>query len=428
MALKPRLELRQRAGLALTPAMRGALSVLRMAPAELDEALDRAAARNPFLLRQSTALTPPLRHDADLSSEALTAPVPSFQQSLMQQLAGMQLCRTVLSLALHLVAELRDDGLLDTPLPELAKAWQVSLTKLEAALEAVQQCEPAGVGARDLAECLRLQLAALGLGRQQAADTVRHLDLFARADWAGLHRRLGLDKAEAHARAALLRRVSPRPVAPAEQGAAILTAPDLIAERGDDKAVTIRLARDDGPGVALDESLVRRALRQGFAPDLLAEARALLAALEQRGRTLRRIGDWLAAHQAGFFLYGPGAMRPATRAELAVALGLHPSTIGRAIAGKCIDVDGRLWPLACFFSTALGDDSGGVAAFAVQQRIRAMITAEPPDAPLSDEALARALRAGGVDIARRTVAKYRQGLRIPASSARRRQASSARHR
>ena len=119
-------------------------------------------------------------------------------------------------------------------------------------------------------------------------------------------------------------------------------------------------------------------------------------------------------------------MRPATRAELAEALDLHPSTISRAIAGKNIDVDGRLWPLACFFSVALGSGDRVTAAFTVQQRIKAMIAREPAGAPLSDEALAQALRAQGVDIARRTVAKYREGLRIPASAARRRQATAAR--
>lgn len=429
MSVKPRLELRQRQTLALTPTMRNALSILRMPPAELEETLNRAAARNPFLLRQPGATSwrakDPGEHQAN-GAEALEAPEGSFQQSLSRQIGLMAIDESVATLARLLVGELREDGLLDVPLPELAASWQVPPARLEEALAALQQCEPAGVGARDLAECLRLQLAAQGLSPQQAAGTVRHLDLFASADWAGLRRRLGLSPAEARARAALLRRLSPRPVAPTESAAPVLSAPDLVVRRGADGAVSIQLARDDAPGVALDKSLVRRARQEGFGADMLAEARALLAALDQRGRTLRRIGEWLARHQAGFFLHGPAAMRPATRAELAEALELHPSTIGRAIAGKSIDVDGRLWPLTCFFSSALGSGDDAVAAFTIQQRIAAMIAREPAGAPLSDDALTRSLREQGVDIARRTVAKYRQGLRIPSSAARRRQAASAR--
>ncbi len=429
MAVTPRLELRQRTGLALTPAMRRALSILRMPPGELDAALARAVARNPFLL-PAPAPSGPLPNQLDAprpaETETMAARAPSFQDALLHQLALIGLQEPTASLARLLIGELREDGFLDTPLDELTSAWHVPAEMLDEALAALQQCEPPGIAARDLGECLRLQLAALGLTPAEAAETVRHLDLFARADWAALARRLGLGAREARARTALLKRLSPRPVVPGETEAVALPAPDLIAERDRDGAVSIRLVRDAGPRVMLDDSLVRRAQQEGFASDLLADARALIAALDQRGRTLGRIGAWLAQHQAGFFLHGPQAMRPATRAALAAELDMHPSTIGRAIAGKTIDVEGRLWPLERFFSRALGEGDEAVAAFTIQQRIKAMIASEPAQAPLSDDALAQALRAEGVDIARRTVAKYRQGLRIPNSAARRRQAVSAR--
>ena len=177
------------------------------------------------------------------------------------------------------------------------------------------------------------------------------------------------------------------------------------------------------PRVSLDPALLAQVRQERFAPELLERARALIAALEQRGRTLRRIGEWLIAHQAGFFLRGPDALRPATRAAMAGGLGLHPATVGRAIAGKTIDVDGRLWPLGQLFSAALPGAGGDISARTVQRRILALVADEPPGRPLSDAALTEALRAEGVDIARRTVAKYRQGLRIPARSTRRRLAA-----
>lgn len=240
--------------------------------------------------------------------------------------------------------------------------------------------------------------------------------LFAARNWPAIRRETGLDRASAERRAALLKRLTPRPVDPGD--AAPPLRPDLVARRQPDGSVQVRALRDSLPRLALDPRLAR----ERFAPDLLTGARALIAALEARGRTLDRIAAWLAERQAGFFHYGPAALVPATRLDLAQALDLHHTTVGRALAGKAIDVDGRIWPLSVFFSAALGSGEAAVSARAVQRRIAELVGAEPRAHPLSDEALTERLRAEGVDIARRTVAKYRQGLRIPSSAARRRQA------
>ncbi len=420
--MKTGLQLRQTQQLALTPLVRMSLAILRMPPADLTEEIAREAERNPFL-----------RHEAP-RSRGLRGPAPtatppepaarelSFQESLRGQLALMDLAPETGSLALFLVSELREDGILDVTLEELTEETGAPLTALETALAALQSCEPAGIGARDLAECLRLQLVDLGLAATEAAATVAEMALFAARDWATLGRRLGIDRAEAERRAALLRRLSPRPVR-ASDTAAVLAQPDLIVTRDALGALGVRVNDRHLPRIGLDPALLAGARGERFAPELLDRARALIAALESRGRTLARIGDWLVTRQAGFFLRGPEALLPATRAELAADLGLHPATVGRAIAGKSIDVDGRLWPMSHFFSAALPGPDGAVSARAVERRILALVAAEPPGRPLSDAALAEALRAEGVDIARRTVAKYRQGLRIPATATRRRLAT-----
>lgn len=420
--MRQRLDLRQTQTLALTPMVRLSLSILRMAPADLTEEIAREAARNPFL-RHEGPRSRSLRGPAPAS----TLPEPearetSFQESLRSQLSQMDLPQATAALALFLVSELREDGILDVTLPELAEETGAPLPELEKALRAVQSCEPAGIGARDLPECLTLQLIDFGLPRADAAQTVASMALFAARDWPALQRRLQIDQPEAERRADLLRRLSPRPVR-ASDTAPVLSQPDLILTRDALGALGIEVNARHLPRISLDPALLAQVRQERFAPELLERARALIAALEQRGRTLRRIGEWLIAHQAGFFLRGPDALRPATRAAMAGDLGLHPATVGRAIAGKTIDVDGRLWPLGQLFSAALPGPSGDVSARAVQRRILALVADEPPGRPLSDAALTEALRAEGVDIARRTVAKYRQGLRIPATSTRRRLAA-----
>ena len=419
MEMKPRLDLRQTQRLALTPVVRMSLSVLRMAPADLVEEIAREASRNPFLRHEA-----PRARISPGAAPATTLPEPaaqalSFQESLRSQLTQMDLPPATEALALLLVSELREDGILDVTLDELAEETGAPLCELDRALAALQSCEPAGIGARDLTECLALQLVDLGLSSADARATVAEMARFAARDWPGITRRLGIDRAEAARRADLLRRLSPRPVR-AVDTAPVLAQPDLILTRDAAGALGVEVNARHLPRVRLDPALLARSQRERFAPDLLERARALIAALEQRGRTLQRIGDWLVARQAGFFLRGPEAMRPATRAEMAADLALHPATIGRAIAGKSIDADGRLWPLSHFFSAALPGPDGEVSARAVQRRILSLVAAEPAGAPLSDAALAEALRAEGVDIARRTVAKYRQGLRIPATATRRR--------
>ncbi len=422
MALNPRLELRAEQRLALTPAQRLRLAVLRMSPAELADELSREAARNPFLLVEPRRVSTV----APTTDQYLAAPDAPFQDDLRRQIARKGLPRRIAALALALIGELRGDGFLDIDLQAFAAARGADPAVLAEALEVLQSCEPAGVGARDVAECLRLQLQDLGLDADQAAATVAQLPGFARQDWKAVGVALGLDSAGVQVRAQMLRHLNARPIAEVVAPAVSLLA-DLRLSRQPDGTRIVQ--PDDGarPRAGLDAAMVRRAATEGFAPELLDRARALLAALDQRGRTLARIGDWLAQKQAGFFETGPAGLVPATQSDLAADLGLHPSTISRALAGKAIDVDGRLWPLTVFFSTALpGADGEAVSARAVQRRIAELIAAEVPGRPLSDDAVAGLLREQGVDIARRTVAKYRQGLRIPPSSTRRRLVASRR--
>ncbi len=424
MALNPRLELRTQQRLALTPELRTRLSVLRMTPAELDEALAAEAARNPFLKRNAaTAVGAATGLDPLDWVAAREAP---FQDDLRRQIERMGLDPRREAVALHLIAELGADGFLDVGTDELALELGLPEALIADALASLQSCEPAGIAARSVSESLVLQLVAKGMATREAQATVRLLPDFARLNWSAIQSALGVTLGEARARAALLRTLSPRPLAPGESPRAAPLVADLRLVRDESGRLAIVPSHSAHPSVQLDQTLVRKAEAEGFAPELLARARAMLAAIDQRGLTLARIGEWLLEKQTGFCQRGLGALVPSTRQDLAADLGLHPSTISRALAGKALDVDGRLWPLSTFFSAALPGRDGPLSARAVQRRVAEMIAAEPETRPLSDECVADQLRAQGVDIARRTVAKYRQGLHIPSSAMRRRLAADRR--
>jgi len=423
MALNARLELRQQQRLSLTPELRTRLALLRLSALDLEDEIARTAAGNPFLIFERPLAQP---MPADAGAELLSAPDAGFQESLRRQIAAMDLPPGIAALATFLIGELREDGYLDADLDDLATETGATPGQLARSLAAVQACEPVGVGARSLAECLALQLADRGMPPAEAEATVTQLAAFARGDWAGAAAALAIPEAEVRARARLVRGLVPRPVAPRDTRQQDLLRPDLRLDRRPDGTLAIIPDDSHRPRLVLDQTLARRAEADGFAPDLLGKARALIEALELRGRTLERIGGWLASNQAAFFEFGVSGLKPASRSALAQDLGVHPSTVSRAVAGKAIDVDGRLWPLAVFFSAAVTSTDGPVAARAVQRRVAQLIAAEPASQPHSDETVAGLLRAEGVDIARRTVAKYRQGLRIPPTSARRRLAATRR--
>lgn len=414
--MRQRLTLGLRSTLSLSPVMQLSLSILRMSPAELDEAIAAEVARNPFLVMDRVGPAPALAGAATSLEVLSVAAAPSLREGLLRQLAAAPMQDGLRALAALLVGELDPDGFLPVDLEELAAELGVPLPQLEAALGVVQGLDPVGVGARNVAECLTLQLMERGLSRLDAEGTVAHLPQIAAQDWAPVQRALGLSRAALRIRAALLDGLRLRPHDPSDEAEGRALEPDLHIERSADGGHRVQLLRESGSHVRLDRALMKAG---GFAPELAERAQALVDALAMRGRTLLRIGEWVMERQQGFLLHGVCALKPATRAEAAIELGLHPSTVGRAISGKAIEVGGRVWPLSIFFSVGPGGDAA-LSARAIGQRIAELVAAEAPAAPLSDTALTEALHREGVDIARRTVAKYRQGLRIPPASTRRR--------
>lgn len=421
---RPGLTLRLRGATALAPALREGLRLLRLGAADLADEIRKELSVNPFL---RCSFPGPLSMQGELPVSELRAPDVSVLESLRVQVARMDLDASVRPVALALLGELGPEGYLAADVVERLAAAGVPPARVRAALEAVQRCDPPGIGARSLRECLELQLRDLGLDRDAASATVAALPMLARGALAEAAAAMGADRALAADRAALVRLLRARPIA-ADSAPVLHAPPDVLVTTRPGGALVAELPRDRSPQLSLDDALAARARAEGFAPEHLARAEALIAAVRFRHSTLSRIAEALIEHQHRFFTDGPDHLRPLTRQALAQALALHPSTVGRAIQDKTLAANGRVWPMAALFSTA-APGAGATcapAATVVRRRVARLIADEPAAKPLSDTAIARLLAAEGVDIARRTVAKYRETMKIPGSSERRAIASGAR--
>ncbi|MFN0115391.1 MAG: hypothetical protein ACKVPY_12015 [Paracoccaceae bacterium] len=412
MAIRQRLEQRQRQVIALTPGMRRSLGILRMPALTLRDELLREAAENPLLIvEEGDGRAAGLSFAADLPA------VEGPRAALVAQIERRRLAPEVEAAALFLAGELREDGYLDTTLERIAEEFRLPIAPLEAGLAALQGCEPAGVGARSLAECLALQLVDRGLDRALAFGLTGRLADLAAGRWTVLARALGQPMDEIARLAELVRSLSPRPLSDPDTPS-VIRVPDLVVQKTPDGGLSVALAYGVVPRLSVMD--MAHAGEPGTElRKLFARARAIASAVGARGATLLAIGRLIAELQAEFFTGGERIV-PLTRAEAAAALGLHPSTLGRAIADKALVFAGTVHALETFFPRPAPGPDLAVSAFDLQRRIQAIVAAEDPGQPLADEAIRTQLKIEGVDIARRTVAKYRKCLRIASSYARRR--------
>jgi RNA polymerase sigma-54 factor len=334
--------------------------------------------------------------------------------------------------AVHIIDAINDDGYLEdwAGLCERVKAaLGVDGAGVEAVLRQVQDFDPAGVGARDLSECLTLQLRQLPADAPEREPALKivteHMALLARHDEAALQQALGLDVEQLHPVLALIQSLQPHPGRPYQAHETNYVAPDVFVIKKDGRW-RVSLNPDIAPKVRLNAqylSLVRRAdssKDQLTLKQHLQEARYFLSSLESRNDTLLRVAQSIVEEQRAFLEYGDEAMRPLVLRDIADRLGIHESTVSRATANKYMLTPRGLYELKYFFSSHVQTVQGGTcSATAIQAMIKRLVTAEPPDEPLSDNTLADLLLKDGIRVARRTVAKYREALGIPPSHERR---------
>jgi RNA polymerase sigma-54 factor len=335
-------------------------------------------------------------------------------------------------IALHLVDAVNDDGYLedwDGLSARLAEALQVPPQKIEQVLKAVQDFDPPGVAARDLAECLRLQLDQYPAKTPGLAEALQVLDapmaLLARRDEAQLAKATGLDVESIRAALVLIQSLQPHPGRPYQAHESEYVAPDVFVAKHQGRW-RVALNPEHTPRLRINsyyQGMIKRAdtsRDQLTLKQHLQEARYFINSLEARNETLLKVAQCIIEEQRAFLEYGEEAMRPLVLRDVAERLGVHESTVSRATANKYMLTPRGLYELKFFFSSHVQTTEGGTcSATAIQAMIKRLIAQEDAAKPLSDSTLAEMLLKEGIQVARRTVAKYREALRIPPSHERR---------
>ncbi|MEZ5649972.1 MAG: RNA polymerase factor sigma-54 [Burkholderiaceae bacterium] len=359
----------------------------------------------------------------------------SLREHLLAQVGLCGLDRVDRMIATELVESIEPDGYLRRDLGDVADVLGVDPARVEAVLQTVHRFEPAGIGARNVGECLRLQLAEKNLLSSAMALLLENIELLSRYELPALARACGVDKATIASMIREIRKLDPRPGRQFDAEPVVMAIPDVTLEIRDDGSLHVELNASFLPRVLVNRdyyaemrALSTDEIEVRFVTDCMKDANMLARNLDQRSKTLLRVATEIVKRQKAFFTHGAGHMRPLCQGDVAQTLGMHRSTVCRAISGKYIMTNRGLFELKHFFSNAItsteGDDD--YSAQTIRMRIRDLIAAESDGEVQSDDAIMVSLKDSGIDIARRTVAKYREMLGIPSSAMRKRQARAAR--
>ena len=366
--------------------------------------------------------------DDDFDPQERNTASLSLQDHLRAQLAGMRLGREDFAALNVLIESLDGDGYLADSLDDIAAhlaeddddSRQALLERLQCALKWLQSLEPLGVGARDLPECLTLQLRATPRCEAQAIAIIvckHHLDLLARRDLKRLLAVTGADEELLKAAQALIVSCEPKPGRPFTRAEANIIVPDVIVQKAG-RGWKVVLNPDVMPKLRINDFYAQaiKGQRNGAGAPMsarLQEARWFMKNIQQRFDTIARVSQAIVERQKGFYTHGAIAMKPLVLREIADELGLHESTISRVTTAKYMASPMGTYELKYFFGSGLSTEAGGNASStAVRALIKQLVAAEAADKPLSDNQLAEMLAEQGITVARRTVAKYREALKI----------------
>lgn len=328
-----------------------------------------------------------------------------------------------------LIDLLDDTGYLSADLGLAAECLGCSLAQVEATLVKLQTFEPAGIFARNLAECLRLQLADRGRLDAPIEMLLGHLELFARRDWVGLARVCAVDHDQLMKMVAEIRTLSPKPALAFDHVVSQPVVPDVMMRPQPNGGWMVELNSDTLPRVLVNNQYyvkLNRGVRSREDKQYIAEcvqsANWLVKSLHQRATTILKVASEIVRQQEGFFINGVHGLRPLILRDIAEAISMHESTVSRVTSNKFMATPRGIFELKYFFTHAVGGSRGGDlhSAESVRHHIKGLIEAECADGVLSDDGLAELLQKEGIDIARRTVAKYREAMGIPSSVQRRR--------
>lgn len=481
MALEQKLNLRLSQRLVMTPSLQQAIKLLQMSKLELEEVLNQEMVENPILeeeQEETAELEAAERPEAAKETPAPAAATPGetppekerdsfeeidfdsyfedyldaaynprqyedseqvplentlsrpqgLQEYLTWQLSMSDAPPRVREIATYLIGNIDEDGYLRVTREEIRAAGFADDAEVQKALETVRNFDPPGICAFDLPDCLMLQIRVMGI-ENPLIDTIvtEHWPEFLNRQFPQLCRSLGVPMSELHAVAEIIKNLEPKPGRKYSNERTIYVEPDVAVRKIGDEYV-IQLNEDGLPKLRIS-SAYRRMLRGGngaigeeaatYLKDKMRSAVWLIKSLDQRQRTIYKVADSIVRHQRGFLDHGIEQLRPLVLRDVANDIGMHESTVSRVVSNKYIHTPRGLFPMKYFFHSGIDSTSGSdVSSVSIKNKIARLIADEDTRRPHSDARIMQRLRAEGIQIARRTVAKYREELRIPSSSQR----------
>jgi RNA polymerase sigma-54 factor len=491
MALSQRLELRQGQSLVMTPQLQQAIKLLQLSNLELAAFVDQELERNPLLERDDTQDAPLEAQDAEdapaASGEALEATLAredfskaaeldaeredvfpddaqmagmaaplsdwsslrgstvamddangfertlaapaSLHDHLLAQLAIAGLDGAERLIALALIDGIDEAGYLRVEVDEVAGRLGAERVVVEKILRVIQGFEPTGIAARNLSECLALQLKEKGRLDPAMNTLLSHLDLVARRDLPGLCARCAVDMEDVSDMIAELKELTPKPGLPFNSEPVQAVVPDVFVREAPDGSWHVELNTETLPRLLVSARYyatvaanAREKEAKTYLTECLNNANWLVKSLDQRARTILKVASEIVRQQDAFLTHGVRHLRPLNLRTIAEAISMHESTVSRVTSNKYIATPRGVFELKYFFTSSIPATGGAEAhsAEAVRDRIRDLITKEAPEQILSDDRIVAILTGNGINIARRTVAKYREAMRIPSSVERKR--------
>ncbi len=368
--------------------------------------------------------------DAEFGLEQTLSREVSLREHLASQLSVDLADPVDRMIGLHLIDLVNDAGYLSGPTSQVAELLGCPVERVEATLALLQRFDPPGVFARNLAECLALQLKDRNRWDPCMEALIANLHLLAARDFDQLRRLCGVDAEDLHDMIAEIRALNPKPGETFDREPTQAVTPDILMRAQPGGDWLIELNAETLPRVLVNTRYYSRISRgslkreeKEYLSERLQSANWLVKSLHQRANTILRVATEIVRQQEAFFLHGVQYLRPLILRDIAEAISMHESTVSRVTTNKYMATPRGIYELKYFFTSAIASSAGGLAhsAEAVRFRIKGLIDNESPDDVLSDDKIVETLLKDGVDIARRTVAKYREAMRIPSSVQRRRE-------
>jgi RNA polymerase sigma-54 factor len=370
------------------------------------------------------------RDDGDYNLEAFVSAELTLADHLAEQLTLAVVDPARRMIGQYLIDLVDEAGYLTGDVASIAEKLGAPIAEVEAVLAILQQFDPVGVCARNLTECLAIQLRERDRFDPAMQALVEHIDLLARRELPALRKLCGVSEEDLADMIAEIRQLNPKPGMAFGSTMVQPIVPDVYVRPSQDGSFMVELNSDTLPKVLVNQTYytqvtksVKNEKEKSYLADCLQTATWLIRALDQRAKTILKVSEEIVRQQDGFFVHGVQHLRPLNLKTVADAIGMHESTVSRVTANKYMATNRGIFELKYFFTSAIAATDGGDAhsAEAVRHRIKQLIDAETGDNVLSDDTIVEMLKGAGIDIARRTVAKYREAMRIPSSVQRRRE-------